>query len=232
MPGQVIIVGGTSAAGKTTTVANFAKRAEIPYLMFGIDNLLGSMFPSKFSMFGERTREGMYHFHEDPRDSESPFRCAFGDFGWSAIQAFHDMIAAASRAGQNLVVDHLLFLEPPFLQDCAWRLDGLPVLLVALKPPYDVLMERQASREVHMPDTMEEVARSEEESAFLVIAKTMQKLTPWFYEASYLNDIHDLVIDTTRFSPDEVCEQIEQRLAQGPGTAFGRLRERYPRPRD
>ncbi len=231
MPGQIVIVGGTSAAGKTTTVAEFAKRASDPYLMFGIDNLLGSMFPGKFSMFGERTQEGMYHFHEDPDDPESAFRCGFGDFGWSGIQAFHDMIAAASRAGQNLVVDHLLFLDPPFLQDCAWRLEGLPVLLVALKPPYEVLMERQATRQVHMPETMEEVARSEEESAFLVIAKTMQKLTPWFYEASYENDIHDLVIDTTRFGPDEVCEQIEQRLNEGPGTAFERLRERYPRPR-
>ena len=228
MPGQIIIVGGTSAAGKTTTVATFAKRAQDPYLMFGIDNLLGSMFPGKFSMFGERTREGMYHFHEDRDDPESPFRCGFGDFGWGAIQAFHEMIAAASRAGQNLVVDHLMFLDPPFLQDCIWRLKGLPVLLVALKPPYDVLMQRLATRDVHMPDTMEEVAKSEAQSAALVIANTMQKLTPWFYEASYENDIHDLVIDTTRFGPDEVCEQIEQRLAQGPGSAFERLRARHP----
>ena len=230
MAGQIIIVGGTSGAGKTTTVQTFAKRSEVPYLMFGIDNLLGSMFPGKFSMFGERTREGMYYFHQDSDDPDSAFRCGFGDFGLSAIQAFHEMIAAASRAGQNLVLDHLFFVDPPFLQDLVWRLQGLPVLFVALKPPFDVLMERLATREVYMPDTMEEAARSEEESASQVIVRTMQKLTPWFYEASYENEIYDLEIDTTRFGPDEVCEQIEQRLAQGPGTAIERLRERYPPP--
>jgi len=31
-------------------------------------------------------------------------------------------------------------------------------------------------------------------------------------------------------SPDEVCERIEARLAEGPGTAFEKLRAKYPKP--
>ena len=41
MAGQIIVVSGTSAAGKTTTLNTFAARSKEPYLVFGIDNLAG-----------------------------------------------------------------------------------------------------------------------------------------------------------------------------------------------
>ncbi|MCB2060290.1 MAG: chloramphenicol phosphotransferase, partial [Novosphingobium sp.] len=37
MTGQIVLVNGTSGAGKTTTCYTFARRAEEPYLMFGMD---------------------------------------------------------------------------------------------------------------------------------------------------------------------------------------------------
>ncbi len=225
--GQVIIVAGTSGAGKTTTIETFPKRQNDSYLMFGIDNLLGTMMPADYSLFGKKTKKGMYSYPEDPDDAGSRLAAGFGEIGWRGIHAFHEMIAAASRAGQNLIADHLAFVDPPILQDCVKRLEGLPVLLVNLKPPYEVLMERLATRQVHLPDTFEEVARTPEENARLVIANTMQKLTPWFYDASYKNDIWDIEIDTIQHSPEEVSRLIEERLAEGPGTAFEQLRERY-----
>lgn len=39
-----------------------------------------------------------------------------------------------------------------------------------------------------------------------------------------------IVIESDRFTHDEVCEQIKRRLAKGPGTAFDTLRERYTHP--
>lgn len=227
MSGQIIIVAGTSGAGKTTTIETFPKRQSDSYLMFGIDQLLGTMTPADYSMFGQKTSEGMYSFPADPDDADSRLAVGFGESGWRSIHAFHEMIAASSRAGQNLIGDHLAFVNPPILQDCVRRLEGLPVLLVNLKPPYEVLMERLATRQVHLPDTFEEVARTPEEDARLVITNTMQRLTPWFYEASYQNDIWDIEIDTTQNSPEEVSQLIEERLAAGPGTAFEQLRERF-----
>ncbi|WP_071888508.1 phosphotransferase-like protein [Mycolicibacterium fortuitum] len=231
MAGQIIIVSGTSGAGKTTTINCFSKRTVEPYLMFGIDNLLGGMLHGKYSMFGEYAKDGMYVSPENADDPESDVRADFGEVGWSAIRAFHEMIAAASRAGQNVVVDHLMFVDPPILQDCIWRLAGLPVLFVAAKPPFEVLMDRLATRTVDIPETMDDVAGQIENDAALTIAKTMQKLTPWFYKASYANDCYDLVIDTDAHNPDEVCRRIESRLEEGPGTAFESLRARYPETR-
>ena len=226
--GQIVIVNGTSGAGKTTTITNFAARAEECYLMMGIDQLMGSMLPVKFSMHGERSKEGMYFFPQNPDDPEGPVQADFGPVSWQAFHAFHDMIAAGSRVGQNIVADHIMFLEPAVLQDCIWRLEGLPVLYVAVKPPKDVLFQRLAERTVELPEQFAQELGGEE-AARQKIAEGMQKMTEWFYQAAYENDCYDLVIDTTTNNPDEVCELIEQRLAQGPGTAFDKLRTLYPK---
>ena len=54
MAGQIVLVTGTSGSGKTTTCSAFARRAEEPYLMFGMDLLVGTLFPAKYTMFGSK----------------------------------------------------------------------------------------------------------------------------------------------------------------------------------
>ncbi len=224
--GQIIIVNGTSGAGKTTTITKFAERADEAYMMFGIDQLMGQLLPVKFSGFGARATEGMHFVPNDPNDPDSPLHAEFGDVAQKALSAFHDMIVAASRAGQNVIADHIMFLEPPVLQDCIWRLKDVPVLYVAVKPPREIPIARQATREVDLP---EQYAEELGEDARKEIARSMERMAGWFYDAAYENDCYDLVIDSDKYSPDEVCEQIEQRLAEGPGTAFQTLRDQYPK---
>ena len=40
------------------------------------------------------------------------------------------------------------------------------------------------------------------------IARVSTAASPWFFEADYANDINDMVIDSSAFSPAEICEQI------------------------
>jgi len=226
MSGQILIVTGTSGAGKTTTITEFTKRSPSPYLMFGFDTLFGTMVPAKYSMLGDQAKLG---FHFEPKDPTAPDAALvgkFGDVAWKTIEAFHEMIASASRLGQNVAIDHFMFLDPPILQDCVRRLKGLPVLFVALKPPYEVLMERLATRSTeNMPDQMADVTGSDDPGK--VFADILQRMTPWFYEATYENDCFDLVLDTTKLNPEEIAEKIEARMAEGPGTAFPTLQQRY-----
>lgn len=222
--GQIIIVNGTSGAGKTTTVTKFGERADDAYMMFGIDQLLGQMLPVKFSGFGDRSSEGMHFLPEDPENPDSPLRAEFGSVAQKGLSVFHDMLAAASKAGQNVIADHIMFLNPAVLQDCVWRLKDVPVLFVAVKPPRAVPLARQATRQVELP---EQYAEKLGDDARKEIAKNMQRMAAWFYDAAYENDCYDLVIDSDKYNPDEVCEQIEQRIAEGPGTAFETLRGRY-----
>jgi chloramphenicol 3-O-phosphotransferase len=213
--GQIVMITGSSGAGKTTACGAFARRAGQLYLMMGMDLLLGSMFPGKFGIFGDRKTEG-YAGN------------SFGPIAMAAIRAMHEMIAAAARSGQNMVVDHSLFLDPPLLQDCIWRLADVPVLLVNLKPPREVLEARITERKIELPPQMVEAAGGPKGVERL--AETLRAITPWFYDHVYANDCYDIELDSQQLSPDAICERIEARLAQGPGTAFATLRQRYPAP--
>ena len=146
--------------------------------------------------------------------------------GWPAVRALHEMIAAAARSGQNMVVDHLMFVDPPILQDCIWALHDVPVLFVNLKPPREVLAQRITQREIVLPAPLIEAAGGMDGIAAL--GAELAALVPWFYDHTYANDCYDLTIDSSMLDPDAVCALIEQRLAAGPGTAFAALRQRYP----
>jgi chloramphenicol 3-O-phosphotransferase len=226
MMGQIVVVSGTSGAGKTTTCRTFASRAQQATFLFGYDMFVTSLIASKFTMFGARASE--YFYLIDDRDvAPGEARMGLGPEGWRSLAAFHDMIAAASKAGQGILVDHLMFLNPPILQDCIWRLRDVPVLFVLLKPPRDVLYDRVLNRDIAIPPSVAEVLGPH---AAQRIGEGLKLVTPWMYDEAYANECCDLLIDSSALNPEQVCEQIEQRLRQGPGTAFAALRDRYLRP--
>ena len=142
-----------------------------------------------------------------------------------AFGVLHEWVASASRAGCNIVFDHLLMTDPPVIQDLAWKLEGLPALLVTLKPPFDVLEQRVAERAMTKKLPVEILG----EDAVNKIVDRLTRLRPFYYDEIYRNDICDLEIDSAAHGLEEVVAMIEARLAEGPGNAFDRLRERFPR---
>lgn len=226
MAGQIIIVNGTSGSGKSSTCELFARNSDDFWLLYGIDHFLAGTFPSKFGHHGPRSREGFYPHPLDPADPDGPLRWTLGPHGTAGFAAMHEWIAAASRVGCNIIFDHLLLTDPPLLPDLAWRLEGLPALLVTLKPPFEVLERRVAEREMTKKLPVEVLG----EDAANRIVDRLRRLRPWFYEEVYGNTICDLEIDSDAHGLDEVVAMIEARLAQGPGTAFERLRKQYPKP--
>jgi chloramphenicol 3-O-phosphotransferase len=218
MSGQVVLINGTSGAGKTTTCATFARRAEEPYLMFGMDLLVGTLVPARYTMFGSMKEAGYQP-------------TAYGPVCMQALSAMHAMVAAAARTGQSMVVDHLMFVDPPVLQDAVWRLAGVPVLFVNLKPSRAVLERRVTTRKITViPEPIQEAMAAAGPEIIGALGEQLSAATPWFYEHAYANDIYDLELDSSAMSPEQVCEKIEARLRAGPGTAFARLRERHPKP--
>ncbi|CAN7600551.1 hypothetical protein LJR219_004549 [Phenylobacterium sp. LjRoot219] len=224
MPGQIIIVSGTSGSGKSTTCELFAKRSEDFWLLYGVDHFMAGTFPAKFGHHGPRARDGVYAHPLDEADPEGPLRWSFGENGHRAFAAFHEWVASASREGCNIIVDHLTMMDPPLLQDCVSRLQGLPVLFVSLKPPFEVLMERVANRQM---DKKLPTAELGADDPIRRIIERLSRLRPWFYGAVYANDCYDLQIDTEAHGPEVVCDLIERRLAEGPGTAFDQLQRRF-----
>jgi chloramphenicol 3-O-phosphotransferase len=226
LAGQIIIVSGTSGAGKSTACELWVKRSREFYLLYGIDHFLAGTFPAQFGHHGARASEGIYAHPVNANDPDGPLRWSFGEKGWQAFHTLHEWVAAASRQGCNIVLDHLMMTDPPILQDCIWRLQGLPVLLVSLKPPYEALMERVTQRKMDKKVPAVDIYGTE---GLKRAVERLNRLRPWFYETVYANDCTDLEIDTVQNDPESVCALIEQRLAEGPGTAFEKLRNRYPK---
>jgi chloramphenicol 3-O-phosphotransferase len=224
--GQIIIVSGTSGSGKSTTCELWAKRSEEFWLLYGIDHFLSGTFPAQFGHHGPRSQEGINAQLLDPALPDGTLRWHLGPHGTRAMATFHDWAAAASRNECNIIIDHLLMVDPPILQDCVRRLAGLPVLLVTLKPSYEVLMERVANRKMDKKVPTDLLG----DGAVRKIIDRLDRLRPWFYDAVYANDICDLEIDTVRNTPEQVCDLIAARLVQGPGTAFDRLRVLHSAP--
>jgi chloramphenicol 3-O-phosphotransferase len=224
--GQIVIINGTSGSGKSTAAELFQKRSDDYWLLYGIDHFLAGTQPAQYGHHGPKSREGIHAEPADPANPDGPLKWTLGPKGIQAFATLHEWIASASRQGCNIVFDHLLMTQTPVLADCAWRLEGLPVLLVTLKPPLDVLEKRVAERQMDKKLPIDLLG----EDAVKKIVDRLARLRPWFTEVVYANAIADLTIDTAAHGPDEVCAMIEARLAQGPGTAFDRLREKYPRP--
>ncbi len=225
MPGQIIIVSGTSGAGKSTACELFARRSDGFWLLYGIDHFLANTYPAKFGHHGARCREGIYAEPAKETDPEGALRWRFGKYGTRAFAVFHEWIAAAAAQGCNIIVDHLMMLDPPVLQDAIWRLQGLPVHFVNLRPPFEVLMERVTNRKIDKKLPTDILG----EQAIHKIIQRLDRLRPWFYESVYDNSIYDLEIDTVENSPEAVCDLIEARLLKSPGSAFEELRAKYPR---
>lgn len=223
--GQIVIVNGTSGSGKSTACELFAQKSEDFWLLYGIDHFLAGTFPSKFGHHGPKAGQGIEAIPVDASDPEGPLRWRFNEYGVKAFSAVHDFIAASSRSGCNIVFDHLLMTDPPVIPDLAWQLEGLPALLVTLRPPFEVLEQRVAERAMTKKLPVEVLG----EDAVRKITDRLSRLRPWFYEEIYSNEIADLVIDSDAHGPDEVVGLIEARLAEGPGTAFETLRKKFPK---
>ncbi|MCB2076233.1 MAG: AAA family ATPase, partial [Novosphingobium sp.] len=197
-PGQIVILNGTSGSGKSTACELFAQTSEDFWLLYGIDHFLAGSFPSKFGHHGPKAGQGIEAVPVDPANPDGPLRWQFHEHGLKAFSALHGWLAATSRAGCNIVFDHLLMTDPPVIPDIVRALEGLPVLLVTLKPPFDVLEKRVAERAMTKKLPVEILG----EDAVNKIVDRLARLRPWFYEEIYRNDVADLVIDSDEHSPE------------------------------
>lgn len=222
-PGQIVVVNGTSGSGKSTTCELFQKTAPGYWLLYGIDHFTANTLPAKYGHHGPLAAEGIRAEPIDPADPDGPLRWRFAENATRAFAAMHEWMASVSRQGLNVVFDHVLMSDPPVLQDLVRRTEGLPVLLVTLKPPFEVLERRVAERQMDKKIPVDLLG----EDAARKIVDRLTRLRPWFYEEVYRNPVSDLEIDTSVHGPEDVCAMIEERLAQGPGTAFDELRRIY-----
>ncbi len=179
--GTTIFLNGASSSGKTSIAKALQEALKEPYLHVGLDAF--------FEMV--------------------PTRYVVGEHPWTVtetvstmISGFHGAIAALVRAGNNVIVDHVL-QEAAWVRECAALLAPVPAILVGVHCPLAELERREAAR----------TDRS------IGLAKFQ-------WARVHAHQLYDLEVDTSTQNQKECAEKISAYLRAGHvPTAFRRLRD-------
>jgi len=125
-----------------------------------------------------------------------------GDHGEQVLRGMRRAIAAFARAGNNVIIDDLLF-KPEYLDDYAEALAGVPTWLIGVRCSLDVVNQRERERSGRFPGTA----------------------TSHFHEVHAHNAGYDLEIDTSACLPKDCALAIVRRL-ESPPEVLARLGQR------
>lgn len=200
--GQIVILNGTPRSGKSSIAAVIQERFAGVWLNMGVDRFM-AMTPPQYQP-GIGLRPG----------GERPFLEPI------IVRLYHAMyhaIAAHSRLGLNVVVDvghHDAYATPRhILPACAHILGDLPALLVGIRCPLAVIMQRRQ-------DTGWDRGRNPSDPI-------PEPVRLW-QTAVHTPGIYDLELDTSQHTPETCADRIHQYLASNqPLTAIRQLAARH-----
>ena len=200
-PGQVILLNGSSSAGKTTLARMLQQLLPEPYQLISLDQYRDGL-PARYrglnSPAGTPGARGLNVVPVD-RGGQRVTAIRFGDVGRRMLRGMRRSVATFAREGGNVIVDDLL-LEQAFLRDYLDALRGLPVTFVGVRCPLDVVNAREAARPGRFPGTAES-----------------------HFHDVHAHGIYDVEVDTGSVAPRACAERVMKAVAAG-GTAFERLR--------
>jgi chloramphenicol 3-O phosphotransferase len=203
-PGVIVVLNGPPRSGKSSIVAAIQDEFDDPWMNLGVDVFAEHVTPPRY-----RPGIGLRPGGERP-DLEA----------WVPVfyAAMYESVAAHSRLGLNVVVDvghHDDYVTPRgILPRAAAALDGLPALLVGVRCPLEVILQRRA---VQHPGREGRYAVREADG------QVPAAVVRWQVE-THRPGIYDLEVDTSVHSPSECAALIRSRLDSGfPPSAFSRL---------
>ena len=140
--GRVIVLNGTSSAGKSTLMRALQARLGGAWLGVGIDTVV-------YALPGAYLRPPLwaevFRYVPEQPGSPTPFRIETGELGQRLVDGLDRTVASLADAGLAVIVDHVL-LEPGWLPDLAGRLAGHEVLFIGVHCPLEVVVERERER--------------------------------------------------------------------------------------
>jgi chloramphenicol 3-O phosphotransferase len=189
-PGQIIILNGTPRAGKSSIAAAIQDTFAGLWLNLGVDRWM-QMTPARY-----QPALGLRPGGERP-DLEPVVATLY--------RALYASIAAHSRLGINVVADtghHDDYSTPlGILPACARLLDGLPALLVGVRCPLDVILQRRRA-------TGWDADRAPTDPVSPPILR--------WQTAVHIPGLYDLEVDTSLLTPTECAAAIRRRLMEVP----------------
>jgi chloramphenicol 3-O phosphotransferase len=129
--GTIVILNGTSSAGKTSILKALQRTLPAPYLDAGIDRFI-FMLPSPY-------------LNRPLWDDVLGLADRSGAMGHQLFSGMHRAIAALAQAGNNVLADHVI-VEPSWVTECAALFAHLPAYLIGVHCALEIVEERERSR--------------------------------------------------------------------------------------
>jgi chloramphenicol 3-O phosphotransferase len=136
--GRIIVLNGTSSAGKSSIARVLQDKMDEPYAHLLIEEFLPRL-PARY-LSGEHP-EGVRM--EETRDGGK--YVVSGAVGERMVAGFYAAVAAVAGAGNNVIVDTLMG-DPFDAAECARQLSSLDVLMVGVHCSLTILEERERGR--------------------------------------------------------------------------------------
>jgi chloramphenicol 3-O phosphotransferase len=190
-PGQVVVLNGTSSAGKSSTAAAFqelrAARGEC-WLVIGLDDYLAKL-PGRWvevgNWVGPYASDGIRLVTDGDR---SMFR--IGELATRMMHAYRRSVREMAFAGLNVMVDEVSLEAPEWIDWCE-ALAGIDAVWVAVRCDIEVAAARESAR----GDRAIGLVRGQ-------------------YDIVHRHPAYAFEIDTTTASVDEVVAQLDSFLAE------------------
>jgi chloramphenicol 3-O phosphotransferase len=198
---KIIIINGSSSAGKSSLVKAMQQLNETPLLTTGID-LLWDIIPPQYINDGEKADEGFCFIHTSDENGKPVIVIKIGSFLQSLQPVRSALIKSLMSTGYDVIVEEA-FIEETIVHHYAEALQDYTVYFIGVMCDLDELERREKSR----GDREIGLARWQ----IHVVHK---------YGAYY-----DYVIDTTNQSSSACAEQILAYINNHPRpTGFKQLR--------
>jgi chloramphenicol 3-O phosphotransferase len=220
-PGNIVLLNGTSSAGKTTTARALQEIMEQPYVHVGVDQFLRGV-PQRCFIVGNESAPPAYDYFlllyrgasermvTEVEGGQAVFGLGaftgmrIGPAGIMLLAGMYRSIAALASAGVDVIVDDVLHDER-VLRAAVDAFTDLSVLFVGLHLPREIAERREQERGDRGPGG-----------------------ATAFYDLVHAHAAYDLELDTSILSPQECALQIRDALQNGKAPqAFRRLRTRF-----
>ena len=156
MTGNVIVLNGTSSAGKTTLAKAIQTTAEEPYQLFAFDQFRDGL-PDRFR--GLNSPEGSPGYDglnvvAAPDDGVVKAYIKLGSHALTMLHGMHQAIASFARTGHHVIVDHYVN-HPHAAEDLVSTLADIRTTLVRVVCDRPELLRRESLRPGRFPGTAE-----------------------------------------------------------------------------
>ena len=148
--GSIILLNGTSSAGKTTLARAIQDVSRTPVQHISLDQFRDGLAGRYRGMNSHDNEPGTRGLNIVPVNGMTQLR--FGDVGLLMLRGMRRAASAFAATGIDVVVDDLI-LEPDFLRDYLEVFAGFEVTFVGVHCDLDTLLAREQERPGRFPGT-------------------------------------------------------------------------------